>query len=63
MIYGVSRNGKRGIGYVPPNNSMFKFKPKEMMIKLKAMYSHFTYGHTHDIYLHKTHGLIKPLEN
>lgn len=28
MIYGVSRNGKRFIGYVPPKNSMFNSKIK-----------------------------------
>lgn len=50
MIYGVSRNGKKGIGYVPPENSMFKSKPKEMVIKPKVMYSQFTYAYTHDIY-------------
>lgn len=35
--------------YVPPNNFMFKYKPKEMVIK-KTLY-HLTYGHTYDIYL------------
>lgn len=44
------RNEKKGIGYDPPKNFMFKSKPKEMVIKPKALYSHFTYIHTHDIY-------------
>lgn len=47
MIYGVSRNGKRGNGSIPPKNSMFKYKSKEMIIKPKVLYSYFTYGHSH----------------
>lgn len=54
MIYGISRNGKRDIGYTPPMSSNFKPKPKEMVIKLKALYSHFTYGYTHDTDLTKS---------
>lgn len=50
MIYEVSGNWKRGIGYVKPKNSMFKPKPREIVKKPKAMYSHSTYGHTHNIY-------------
>jgi hypothetical protein len=46
MIYGVSKNGKRGIGYVEPRNPIIK--PKENMIKPKILYSHFTYGHNHE---------------
>ena len=50
MIYGVSRNGKRGIGYVPPKDSLcLNLNPKKFVIKPKALYSHFTYGHIHDI--------------
>lgn len=48
MIYGVSRNGKIGIGYTPPRSSISKSKPKKMVIKPKALYSHFPYGHTLD---------------
>lgn len=50
MIYGVRGNEKRGICYVKLKNSMFKPKPKENVIKPKALYSHFTHGHTHDTY-------------
>lgn len=54
MIYGVGRNGKIGIGYVPPKNSRVKPYSKQKTIKPKAMYSHFTYGHTYDYYAQKT---------
>ena len=50
MIYRVSGNVKRGIGYVKSKNSMFKPKPKQIVIKTNASYSYFTYGHTHNIY-------------
>lgn len=50
MIYRVSGNGKRGIDYVKPKNSMFKPKPKENVINPKSLYSHITYSHTHNIY-------------
>lgn len=52
MIYGIIKNGRRGIGYVTPRNDMFNPKPKEMVIKLKALYSNFTYGHTYDTYFY-----------
>lgn len=50
MIYGVSGNEKRDIGYVKPKNFMFKLKPKKIVIKPKTLYSHFTYDHTDNIY-------------
>ena len=47
MIYGVSRSGRKGIGYKgkvsQPN------KVKDMVIKHTPLYSHFTCGHIHDI--------------
>lgn len=48
MIYGVSVNGKRGICYVPPKSYRVKHNSKQSATKPKALYSHFTYGHTHD---------------
>ena len=45
MIYGVSRNGRKGIGYQgkvsPPKKVM------DLVIKRTPLKSHFTYGHTH----------------
>jgi hypothetical protein len=50
MNFGVKRNGKRGIVYVQKNNnSILNPKPKENVIKPKALYSHFTCGHNHDM--------------
>ena len=47
MIYGVSRNGRKGIGYKgkvsQPKNI------KNLVIKSTPLYSHFTSGKTHDI--------------
>ena len=47
MIYGVSRNGRKGIGYQgkvsPPKKVM------DLVIKRTPLKSHFTYGHTHDL--------------
>lgn len=48
MIYGVSRNDKRGIGYVPPKHSRVKPNSKQKATKPKSIYSHFIYGYTHD---------------
>lgn len=48
MTYGVSGNGKRGFGYESPKHSRVKTKSKQKATKPKTMYSHFTYGHTHD---------------
>lgn len=48
MIYGVSIYAKRGVDYVPPKHSRVKPNPKQKNTKPKALYSHFTYGHTHD---------------
>lgn len=50
MIYGVSGNGKIGIGYVKRRNSMFKPKRKDNVKKLKAPCSHSTNGHTHKLF-------------
>ena len=51
LIYGVSRNGRKGIGYVKPKGEE-SYQPKQvddMIIKHTPLHSHFTYGHTHDI--------------
>ena len=48
MIYGVSRNEKRGLGYVSTKHFMANPKSKQKATKPKALYSHFTNGHTHD---------------
>lgn len=45
MIYGVNRNGRRRIGYVPKEKPISK--PKE---KPKALYSYFSYAHTQNDY-------------
>ena len=47
MIYGVSRNGRKGIGYKGKLSQPKKVK--DMVIKHTPIYSHFTYGHIHDI--------------
>ena len=47
MIYGVNRNGRKGIGYKGKVSQPKKVK--DMVIKYTPLYSHFTYGHTHDI--------------
>ena len=47
IIYGVSRNGRKGIGYqgkVSPHK-----KVMDLIIKFTPLKSHFTYGHTHDL--------------
>lgn len=55
MIYGVSGNRKRDNGYVKAKNSIFKPRHKETMIKPRDLNSHFTYGHTHNVYFaHKS---------
>lgn len=48
IIYGVSKNGKRGFGYVPPKHSRVKYNFKQNATKPKALDSHFTYGNIHD---------------
>lgn len=50
MIFGVSRNGKRGIYYVPRKNYRVNPNSKQKAIKPKALYSHFSYLYTHDDY-------------
>ena len=47
LFYAVSRNGKKGIGYKGKISQPKKVK--DMVIKHTPIYSHFTYGHTHDI--------------
>lgn len=49
IIYGVRRNGKKGIGNITPRSEMIDPKPKiQMVIKPKALYFHFNYGYSHD---------------
>ncbi|XP_058751791.1 uncharacterized protein LOC131624887 [Vicia villosa] len=51
MIYGVSENTRKGIGYVKPKGKE-PYQRKhvdDMIIKITPLESHFTYGHTHDI--------------
>ena len=50
IIYEVSRNGRKGIGYVKPEGEE-PYQPKQvddMVIKYIPLHSHFTYGHIHD---------------
>ena len=47
MIYGVSRNGRIGIGYKGKVSQPKKVK--DLVIKRTPHYSHFTTGKTHDI--------------
>lgn len=54
MIYVVSRNGRKGIGYVPKEQLILK--PKE---KPKALYSHFYYAHTQNDYVAQRPDLSK----
>src|ERR1044072_6205690 len=51
MIYGVSRNNRKGLGYKAPRGKEI-YKPKsvdEMKITYKPLHKQFEYGHTHDI--------------
>ena len=51
MIYGVSRNNRKGIGYEPPFEN-FSEPPKavdDMIIKYTPLYTNFKFGHSHDI--------------
>ena len=51
MIYGACRNGRKGVGYVKPRGKE-SYQPKkviDIVIKHRPLYSHFTYGHSHDI--------------
>lgn len=51
MIYGVSRNNRKGIGYEPPSGK-FSETPKsveDMVIKYTPLYSKFKFAHSHDI--------------
>ena len=51
MIYGVSGNDRRGIGYkAPRGKEIYKPKPvEEMVISYKPLHKQFNFGHTHDI--------------
>ena len=51
MIYGVSGNNRRGIGYETPygKESYHSKSVDDMIIKVTPLYSKFEYGHTHDI--------------
>ena len=51
MIYGVSGNNRRGIGYENPKGKE-TYKPKhvdEMVITYKPLHKQFSFGRTHDI--------------
>lgn len=51
MIYGVSRNNRKGIGYEPPLGK-FSEPPKavdDMIIKYTPLYSNFKFGQSRDI--------------
>lgn len=51
MIYGVSRNNRKAIGYEPPSGKSSE-PPKavdDMIIKYTPLYSNFKFGHSHDI--------------
>ena len=50
-IYGVSRNGRKGIGYVKPKGeeTYQSKKVDDIVIKHTPLDSHFTYGYAHDI--------------
>lgn len=48
LIYGVSRNGRKWLGYESTKYSRVKPKSTQKATKPKALYSHFTYGHIHD---------------
>ena len=49
MIYKVSRNRRKGLGYVPPKDEKPYSEVDDMVIKYTPLKSHFTYGHPHDI--------------
>ena len=50
MIYGVSRNNRKGIGFIPTSE---KREPPvsvdDMVIKYTPLYDKFKFGHSHDI--------------
>ena len=47
MIYGVSRNGRKGIWYKDKVSQPKKVK--DLVIKHTPLNSHFTNGNTHDL--------------
>ena len=49
MIYGVSRNSRRSLGYVSPRNEKPYLEVDDMVNKYTPLKSHFTYGYPHDI--------------
>ena len=61
MIYGVSRNDRKGIGYQgkvsPPKKVM------DLVIKCTPLKSHFTYRHTHDLKYTSNDYSVKPKLN
>ena len=65
MIYGVSRNDRKGIGYVKPRGEETSQPKKvdDIVIKHTPLYSHFTYGHAHDIKYTSSDYSIKPKFN
>lgn len=55
IIYGVSRNGRRRVVYLPKEKPILK---KE---KPKAICSHFSYAHTQMIILHRDSSSLRTL--
>lgn len=64
MIYGVSRNKRRGIGYETPSgkDSYKSESVDDMTIKVTPLYPHFEYGYSHDIKYTSTNHIIKPYD-
>ena len=58
MIYGVSINGRKGIGYKDKVSQPKKVK--DMVIKRTPLKSHFTYGHTRDLKYTSNDFSVKP---
>ena len=51
MIYEVSKNNRKGLGYETPRGKEV-YQPKsadEMIITYKPLHKQFIYGHMHDI--------------
>lgn len=64
IIYSVSRNNRCGVGYEPPFRETCKhpISVDEMIINYTPLYSHFKYGHSHDLkYTSSFEKFIKPL--
>lgn len=63
-IYSVSRNNRYGMGYKLPSEEYPKrpISVDDMIMKYTPLYSHFKYGHSHDLkYTSSVEKYVKPI--